>query len=160
MCLLISVSKKLSLKPSLHVWRCVEDETGQKSLRSVTASYVNVYMLLRFWPLGEEDERSPDADSLKVELWILFLCSSAVIISQLPATFHSLRYPYYRIFSKISLLRYLSLSTYVCTIHSSMGHCIFRSFDGDWERVREKSYYILRLWARWQVGEARSYLCI
>lgn len=68
LCLLISVNEKLSLKPSLHVWRCVEDETGQteqKSLRYVAASYINVYMLLRFRPLGEEDERSPDADSLK-----------------------------------------------------------------------------------------------
>lgn len=29
MYLLISVSKKLSLNPSLHVWRCVEDADGK-----------------------------------------------------------------------------------------------------------------------------------
>ena len=47
--------------------------------------------LLKFGPLDEEDERPPDAD------WILCLCSCVVIISQLPATFHSLRYTHYQI---------------------------------------------------------------
>ena len=72
--------------------------------------------VLNFRPLDDEglwegrmDGRSPDADNLKVEQWILFLCACAVIMQQVPSTF------------RFTLLRFATLiTTYICTSNAKL----------------------------------------